>query len=83
MPRRFVSVELTVAQRAAYLRNPLNCPFCGSRDIHSGAITPNLHDIYQSVLCSRCNQQWTEVYVLTDIDREESFDERPPWFAPR
>jgi transposase-like protein len=84
MPRRRVTTELTVEQRAAYLRNPLRCPFCGSSNIHAGEMTPSLHDIYQSVLCERCNRQWTEMYVLTDIALEEDCDvrNRPPWFEP-
>lgn len=84
MPRRRKTTELMVEQRDTYLRNPLRCPFCGGPDIQAGDMTPALRDIYQSVLCLRCNRQWTEMYVLTDISLEEDCDvrNRPPWLEP-
>lgn len=79
-----MTTELTAEQHAAYLRTPLRCPFCGSCDITVGEMRLALRSINQSVHCGRCNRQWTETYVLTEISLEEDCDvrHRPPWFEP-
>jgi len=54
--------------KIVYLDNPYQCPFCGSTDILFRDITNGLGKLFQSACCDICENEWREVYNLTDVE---------------
>lgn len=50
-----------------YLKNPNECPFCGSNKINgTGSIEGDNFSEYDCE-CQDCKKKWTEFYSLVDI----------------
>ena len=60
------------ANKAEYLKNPYNCPFCKSplpaNEDHLVGEAPHY---FQDILCKNCGGHWFEYYVLVNIDIPE------------
>ena len=58
---------LAKEQKQEYLKNPVNCPYCGSDDIEADCLED---DEYRGVLCHVCGSHWIEVFKLVDIEED-------------
>lgn len=59
---------MTPEQKEKYLRNPGACPHCGSNDLEGESINLDDNIAWQTVGCTKCNQQWNDIYTLTDVE---------------
>ena len=59
---------LTNSQKAKYLINNNQCPFCDSVDI-TASISPQTDDgvVWIPMVCKTCGKEWTENYKLINI----------------
>jgi hypothetical protein len=68
MPHTQVDI-LTEEQRANYLATgAITCPFCGSPHIEGGSVDVDAGGASQEIGCSECNEEWIDVYTLTDVN---------------
>jgi len=51
-----------------YLKNPGNCPYCGSEDIVGESIEIEGATSKQKVSCSDCYKEWNDIYTLSDVE---------------
>lgn len=62
--------NLTAEQKQKYLDCGGNhCPYCESSNIE-GLTTIETDSNYasQTIMCLECNQEWDDIYTLTDIE---------------
>ena len=60
---------LTEKQIKKYLKNPLVCPYCQSKeitDLDTYEITP-IGTLLDQVRCESCGKEWHDVYTPTSI----------------
>lgn len=56
-------------QREQYFEyDGLKCPYCTSKDIHTGEAEVKGKVVYQNNTCGKCNRLWTDVFTLTDVE---------------
>jgi len=55
--------------RAAYIKDPLKCPFCGSESIKFETDTLDIsgESAYQSIHCTACGGSWDDTYRFMDV----------------
>jgi len=64
--------KLTDEQRAAYIKNGgLRCPFCSSENIDGIENNFDSGFMSQVVICTNCNESWSDVYKLVGITPDE------------
>jgi formate dehydrogenase maturation protein FdhE len=61
---------MTKQQKQNYLKNPDQCPFCGTEAITS--IGNDFEFAYnqgwQTITCNDCHHMWREIFTLTDVE---------------
>ena len=65
-----MSKNLTQEQKERYLKASHRCPHCKSEDIEGDTVEVNEGEATQRVICCNCNQDWTDIYTLTDVQGE-------------
>ena len=55
-------------QKADYLNNPNECPYCGSTDLEGDSFDSDDNTVSQEITCNRCYKDWTDVYHLVDVE---------------
>ncbi len=62
--------KLTAEQKQKYIQSGgNNCPFCESDDIEGCVgIETGSGIASQNVICNNCNEEWTDIYTLTDVE---------------
>lgn len=50
-----------------------NCPYCKSKAIESTShsVELDLNRALNNMVCADCDKEWTETYILTEIDAIE------------
>ena len=68
-------MAITSEQKAAYLKNPSRCPFCGGSDLEGEGYDYD-GDPAQTIECQDCGRSWLDIFTLTDIEIiEQPIDE--------
>lgn len=68
-------MQLTEKQQLDYLRNPNNCPVCGSENIEASKFDVTDQGVgYCHVACNSCPTTWKDKYNLQAITDVESVD---------
>ncbi len=67
-------MSLTKKAIKKYVENKgLVCPYCGSRELHTGTIdNPDVATFSQNIKCLTCEKEWDDAYTLTGIYEVES-----------
>ena len=65
------TARLTDAQKAAYLKRPCHCPFCGSERIDGQMVEIDEAGATQRIECLDCGRLWVDCYTLTAVDDAE------------
>jgi len=64
--------KLTEEQKRKYLESGgTKCPFCNSTDITAEPIEADGSGGYSDVKCDECNQEWRDIWSLTDVEDTE------------
>ena len=63
-------MKLTDEQKKAYLKNSGKCPYCKSEDISGGFVQVDGDTAWQELTCNDCDEQWNDVYTLSDVESE-------------
>ena len=62
-------MALTEEQKKDYLlKGGIHCPYCGSSDISAGSFDGDGSQSWQHITCGDCNENWTDIYTLTDVE---------------
>jgi hypothetical protein len=48
----------------------VSCPFCRESDIEGSSVTIDNGIASQSIICTDCGEEWTDVYTLTGCTTE-------------
>ena len=60
--------KLTEWQITAYVRRGgSGCPRCGSNNINGGGVEVDIGGAWQSVSCTECELEWTDIYNLRNV----------------
>jgi len=57
-------LEITLGQ---YLKDPSECPYCGSDDISGSEFDAIGTAAYREVVCKTCDHTWAEEFKLINI----------------
>lgn len=61
-------MELTPVKAKLYLDScGVKCPYCGSTDISGHSLEIEASIVTQTIDCSNCNEQWSDIYTLVGI----------------
>lgn len=58
---------MTPEQKAAYLKSPNHCLYCGSIHIEAQEGTFDDDGGRQPVTCLTCDKEWNDLYRLVDV----------------
>lgn len=53
-----------------------HCPYCGSVDITGGSIQIDAATAWQTITCSTCEKQWTDIYSLTEYEADDLSEDK-------
>lgn len=64
---------LTKKQAKEYLKNPVQCPHCGSEDLDASPVDVDGKIGLSNVVCKDCGESWCDTYTLIAV---EGFDDK-------
>lgn len=57
--------QITREMRKKYIdQGGANCPFCGSPNIEGGEYEGEGSQVWSTITCNECGEQWDDVYKL-------------------
>lgn len=61
--------NLTKKQIKEYLKNPEQCPHCGSDQIvRTDQMEAGFNQAWSNIACNSCGKEWTEIFTMTDVE---------------
>lgn len=61
-------MPITEQAKKEYLKSPVHCPFCGSKDISSDSLEADGSTAWARVECQACDNSWRDVYQLINVE---------------